>query len=73
MKHGIRTYPRNCALTATTPAKRGPTISDARPAAAAAASKWPRFDFRDVHCTGVDSVQSARTAAPTYKYQDSLN
>ena len=51
---------------ATTPDKRDPTISDARPAAAAAASRWPRFDFRDVHCTCIESVQRARTAAPTY-------
>ena len=66
-EHEIGTYPRSCALTATAPAKRGPTISDDRPAAAAAASRWPRFDFREVHCTNVDSMQSARTAAPTYK------
>ena len=43
------TYPRNCALTATTEAISGPTTSDARPAAAAAGSKWPTFDFSDVH------------------------
>ena len=36
-------------MTATTEAVSGPTISDARPAAAAAASKWPTFDFSDVH------------------------
>ena len=64
-----KTYPRSCALIATTPAKRGPMISDERPAAAAAASKWPRFDLRDVHWTDgpPDSLQSARTAAPTCK------
>ena len=43
------TYPRSCALTATTDAISGPTTSDARPAAAAAGSKWPTFDFSDVH------------------------
>ena len=43
------TYPRNCAFTATIEANRGPTTSDARPAAAAAGSKWPTFDFSDVH------------------------
>ena len=52
---------------AIAPAKRGPTIREERPAAAAAASRWPRFDLREVHCTGVDPIQSARTAAPTYK------
>ena len=54
---------------ATAPANRGPTISDDRPAAAAAASKWPRFDFIDVHCTvfPFETLQRARTAAPTYK------
>ena len=36
-------------MTATTEAISGPTTSDARPAAAAAGSKWPTFDFRDVH------------------------
>ena len=36
-------------MTATTEAIRGPTTSDARPATAAAGSKWPTFDFRDVH------------------------
>jgi hypothetical protein len=43
------TYPRSCALTATTEAISGPTTSEARPAAAAAGSKWPTFDFSDVH------------------------
>ena len=42
-------YPRSCALTAMTEAISGPTTSEARPAAAAAGSKWPTFDFRDVH------------------------
>jgi hypothetical protein len=41
--------PRSCAFTATIEAISGPTTSDARPAAAAAGSKWPTFDFRDVH------------------------
>ena len=67
MNTKMKTYLRSCALTATAPANRGPTISDDSPAAAAAASRWPRFDFRDAHCTGVDSLQRARTAAPTYK------
>ena len=63
------TYPRNCAFTATTEAISGPTTSDARPAAAAAASKWPTFDFRDVHWIAafprsVD-LHSALVAAPT--------
>ena len=50
-------------------------ISDERPAAAAAASRWPRFDFREVHCTAgpFDSLQSARTAAPTYECECLLN
>ena len=39
-------------MTATTEAISGPTISDARPAAAAAGSKWPTFDFSDVHWIG---------------------
>ena len=43
------TYPRSWALTATTEAISGPTTSDARPAATAAGSKWPTFDFSDVH------------------------
>ena len=43
------TYPRSCALTATTEAISVPTTSDANPAAAAAVSKWPMFDFKDVH------------------------
>ena len=66
------TYPRNCAFTATTDAIRGPTSSDARPAAAAAGSKWPTFDFSDVHwiatvpCS-VD-LHNALVAAPTYNH-----
>ena len=64
------TYPRSCAFTATTEAISGPTTSDARPAAAAAGSKWPTFDFSDVHwitaapCS-VD-LHIALVAAPTY-------
>ena len=65
-----QTYPRSCAFTATTAAYRGATTNDARPAAAAAASRWPTFDFSDAHCTAClaspDSKQRARTAAPTY-------
>ena len=54
-----------------TEAISGPTTSDARPAAAAAGSKWPTFDFSDVHCIAampcsVD-LHNARVAAPTYK------
>ncbi len=64
------TYPRNCALTATTEAIEGPTISDARPAAAAAGSRWPTFDFRDVHWIAASprsvDLHNALVAAPTY-------
>ena len=52
MDVNARTYPRNCAFTAITEAISGPTTSDARPAAAAAGSKWPTFDFSDVHWIG---------------------
>ena len=57
-------------MTATTDAVSGPTTSDARPAAAAEASKWPTFDFRDVHWIAtlpwsVD-LHNALVAAPTY-------
>jgi hypothetical protein len=41
--------PLSWALIATAEAIRGPTTNDARPAAAAAGSKWPTFDLRDVH------------------------
>ena len=44
------------------PAKSGPATTDARPAAAAAASRWPMFDFREVHTVG---ARIARLAAPT--------
>ena len=54
---------RSCALTASTPASRGPATSDARPAAAAAASRWPRFDLSDAHSSGPPA--RAREAAPT--------
>ena len=64
------TYPRNCAFTATTEAISGPTTSDARPAAAAAGSKWPTFDFSDVHWIATLSwsvgLHNALVAAPTY-------
>ena len=64
------TYPRSCAFTATTEAVSGPTTSDARPAAAAAGSKWPTFDFSDVHWIAVlprsVDLHNARVAAPTY-------
>ena len=63
------TYPRSWALTATVEAISGPTTSDARPAAAAAGSKWPTFDFRDVHWIAVFplsiDLHNARVAAPT--------
>ena len=54
---------RSCALTATRPARSGPATSDDSPAAAAAASRWPRFDLRDVH--SASSLARARDAAPT--------
>ena len=63
---------RSCALTATTPASRGPATSDARPAAAAAASRWPRFDLSDAQrttaprCSLRVGPHSALLAAPTY-------
>ena len=38
-------------------------FSDARPAAAAAASRWPRFDLSDAHSSGPPT--RAREAAPT--------
>ena len=64
------TYPRSCALTATTEAISGPTTSDAKPAAAAAGSKWPTFDLRDVHWMAAlprtVGLHNARVAAPTY-------
>ena len=57
-------------MTATTEAISGPTTSDARPAAAAAGSKWPTFDFRDVHWIAAVprsvGLHNARVAAPTY-------
>ena len=56
------TYLRSCALTGMIPAKSGPATTDARPAAAAAASRWPMFDFREVHTVG---ARIARLAAPT--------
>ena len=64
------TYPRSCALIATTELITGPTTSEARPAAAAAGSKWPTFDFRDVHWIAVTpcsvGLHNALVAAPTY-------
>ena len=57
-------------MTATTEAISGPTTSDARPAAAAAASRWPTVDFRDVHRIATlpwsVGLHSALVAAPTY-------
>ena len=63
-------------MTATAEAINGPTTSDARPAAAAAGSKWPTFDFRDVHWIAtlpwpVD-LHNARVAAPTYNSTKSI-
>ena len=63
------TYPRSCALTGMIPAKSGPATTDARPAAAAAASRWPMFDFREVHTVG---ARIARLAAPTCEETHSL-
>ena len=59
-------------MIATTESISGPTTSEARPAAAAAGSRWPTFDFRDVHWIAtfplsVD-LHNARVAAPTYNY-----
>ena len=62
---------RSCALTATTLASNGPATSDDRPAAAAAASRWPRFDLRDAQRTTAPCASlragphSALVAAPT--------
>ena len=57
-------------MRATTEAISGPTASEARPAAAAAGSKWPTFDFRDVHWIAVTprsvGLHNALVAAPTY-------
>ena len=54
-----------------TEAISGPTTSDARPAAAAAGSKWPTFDFSDVHWMAAlprsFGLHNALVAAPTYK------
>ena len=65
-----KTYPRSCAFTATIEAIRGPTISEARPAAAAAGSKWPTFDFSDEHWIAAvpcsEGLHNALVAAPTY-------
>ena len=63
--------PRSCALTATTLADRGTTTRDARPAAAAAASRWPTFDFSDAQCACCEVPPSltkhrAPIAAPTW-------
>ena len=53
-----------------TDAISGPITSDARLAAAAAGSKWPTFDFSDVHCIGAVprsvGLHNALVAAPTY-------
>ena len=57
-------------MTATTEVISGPTTSEARPAAAAAGSKWPTFDFSDVHWIAIlpwsVGLHSALVAAPTY-------
>ena len=69
MDVNARTYPRNCAFTAITEAISGPTTNEARPAAAAAGSKWPTFDFRDVHWMATIprsvGLHNALVAAPT--------
>lgn len=62
-------YPRNCALRGTALARRGPVMSEARPAAAAAASKWPMFDLSDAAWSSdfpcCNDQHRARVAAPT--------
>ena len=62
VRDAARAYPRSCALTGTIPARSGPATTDARPAAAAAASRWPMFDLREVLAIG---ARTARVAAPT--------
>ena len=50
-----RPSPRSGALTAKEKPTSAPATSDARPAAAAAGSKWPTFDFSDVHWIATSS------------------
>ena len=73
------TSSRSCALDGTTPARSGVASSDASPAAAAHASKWPIFALSDVHCARCSTsepratelstlarLHNDATAAPTY-------
>lgn len=68
---------RSCAFVATTPATNGATTSEARPPAAADASKCPMLPLSDVHYapglpTKPRSLPSARhktnMAAPTCRH-----
>ena len=74
----VTTDRRSCVFTAMSQDESGPTTSDKSPAAAAAGSRCPMFDFKDAHWTsaprGRDFVstrswpaflQSALVAAPT--------
>ena len=38
-------------MATTVIARRGVSVREARPAAAADGSKWPMFDFSEAHCT----------------------
>ena len=60
---------RSCALTGTSASKSDVAARDERPAAAAAASRWPMFALREAHCTDVRPPADrtkALSAAPTY-------
>ena len=62
---GQPSHPRSCAFTATTPASSGPTARHARPAPAAAASRWPTFDLRDAHRTPVQLQEEPSLLEPS--------
>ena len=53
------------AFTAIMHAPRGTRTRDTRPAAAAHASRWPMFDFKDAHWTERALEINAPIAAPT--------
>ena len=55
----------SCAFAAIMCALRGTRTREIRPAAAADASRWPMFDFKDAHCTNFEFTHNAPTAAPT--------
>ena len=55
----------SCVFTATTPMPRGTSKREAKPAAAAAGSKWPMFDFNEAQRTGCELTDKAPIAAPT--------